>query len=74
MMRYSRQIKVLLAVDCLIFGFDGYQLKLLLVQRGMEPEKGKWSLVGGFVQPDEDTLQAAKRVLQYLTGLTNVYL
>ena len=65
---------MLLAVDCIVFGFDGKQLKLLLVQRGMEPEKGKWSLVGGFVQPDEDTLQAAERILQKLTGLTNVYL
>ena len=47
MKSYPNQIRVPLAVDCIIFGFDGEQLKLLLIQRGFEPEKGKWSLMGG---------------------------
>jgi len=54
MKHYSKQKRMLVAVDCIIFGFDGHELKLLLIQRGFEPEKGKWSLMGGFVQPDED--------------------
>ncbi len=65
---------MLVAVDCIIFGFDGQELKLLLVKRHIEPEKGKWSLMGGFVQPDESFESAAARVLHKLTGLENVYL
>lgn len=65
---------MLVAVDCIIFGFDGLNLKLLLIQRGFEPEKGRWSLMGGFVQADESFDNAAARVLKQLTGLDNVYL
>ena len=52
--RYSKETRILVAIDCIIFGFDGNDIKLLLVKRGLEPEKGKWSLMGGFVRPDED--------------------
>jgi len=65
---------MLVAVDCIIFGFDGQALKLLLVKRHIEPEKGKWSLMGGFVEPDESFDNAAARVLRKLTGLENVYM
>jgi ADP-ribose pyrophosphatase YjhB (NUDIX family) len=65
---------MLVAVDIIIFGFDGMNLKLLLIQRGFEPEKGRWSLMGGFVQADESFDNAAGRVLKQLTGLDNVYL
>ena len=74
MMRYSDQARILVAVDCIIFGFDGQDLKLLLIQRGFEPEKERWSLMGGFVQLDESFENAAARVLKQLTGLDNVYL
>lgn len=74
MTRYNKQIRLLVAVDCIIFGFDGTKLKLLLIKRGMEPEKGKWSLMGGFVQPTENLPEAASRVLTQLTGLTGVYM
>ena len=74
MTKYSRQTRMLVAVDCIIFGFDGQELKLLLVKRHIEPEKGKWSLMGGFVQPDESFDNAAARVLKKLTGLENVYM
>ena len=47
---YSTADKVLLAVDCIIFGFDHEGLKILLIKRDFEPEKGKWSLIGGFLQ------------------------
>lgn len=62
------------AVDCAIFGFDGSELKLLLIRRGFSPEKGKWSLMGGFVQKNESLEQAASRVLRQLTGLNDVYM
>jgi 8-oxo-dGTP diphosphatase len=74
MTKYQKQTRFLAAVDCIIFGFDGQTLKLLLIQRGFEPEKGKWSLMGGFVQPDESTDAAAIRILKSLTGLEGVYL
>ncbi len=74
MTRYSKQTRILVAVDCIIFGFDGHDLKLLLVKRGLEPESGKWSLMGGFVQPRENLRQAANRILQKLTGLQGVYM
>ena len=63
-----------MAVDCIIFGFDGEVLKLLLIKRGFQPEKGNWSLMGGFVQDNESLDQAANRILKQLTGLEGVYL
>ncbi|QNL50778.1 NUDIX hydrolase [Olivibacter sp. SDN3] len=74
MTKYSKQTRILAAVDCIIFGFDGESLKLLLIQRGFEPEKDKWSLMGGFVQPNERPEDSAARVLKQLTGLENVYM
>ncbi|WP_116789080.1 NUDIX hydrolase [Flavobacterium psychrotrophum] len=71
---YNDQEKVLLAVDCIIFGFDKKQLKILLIKRDFEPERGKWSLMGGFLRPDENLDNAAVRVLHHLTGLDNVYM
>lgn len=74
MTRYSRQTRMLVAIDCIIFGFDGQDLKLLVIKRGFEPEKGKWSLMGGFVQPDESFEDGASRILKVLTGLEGVYM
>lgn len=74
MVRYGGQTRILVAIDCIIFGFDGYELKLLLIQRGFEPEKLKWSLMGGFIQSHENLDQAANNILNKLTGLEDVYL
>lgn len=74
MNKYSKQTRMLVAVDCIIFGYDGAELKLLLIKRGLEPQIGKWSLMGGFVQAKESLNQAANRVLLQLTGLDKVYL
>ncbi|MBA4197703.1 MAG: DNA mismatch repair protein MutT [Chitinophaga sp.] len=74
MSKYSKQTRLLTAIDCIVFGFDGVDLKILLVKRGMEPEKGKWSLIGSFLQQDEDLSKAASRILKLLTGLSGVYL
>ena len=72
--KYKSHDRILLAVDCIIFGFDGKHMKALLIKRGFEPEKGKWSLMGGFVGKDENVDQAAARILKQLTGLTNIYM
>src|SRR3981189_1247241 len=74
MSRYTGQSHFLVAVDCIIFGFDGNDIKLLVVQRGLKPEKGKWSLMGGFLQPVESLEQAANRVLNKLTCMEGVYM
>src|SRR6187402_1945185 len=72
--KYKSHQGILVAVDCIIFGFDGRQLQALLIKRGFEPEKGKWSLMGGFVNEDESTDDAAIRVLHQLTGMSNIYM
>ncbi|NCI49439.1 NUDIX hydrolase [Sediminibacterium roseum] len=74
MVRYHKQTRILVAIDCIIFGFDGNELKLLLVQRGLEYEKGKWSLMGGFIQKNEDFNKGSARILKELTGLEGVYM
>jgi ADP-ribose pyrophosphatase YjhB (NUDIX family) len=71
---YSEHTPILVAVDCIVFGFDGETLKLLLIQRDFEPEKHNWSLMGGFVKPTEDIDKAAARVLKELTGLEGIYM
>ncbi|MGA0555692.1 NUDIX hydrolase [Larkinella sp. VNQ87] len=71
---YKNSSRILVALDCIIFGFDGETLKLLLIKRNFEPEFGKWSLMGGFVEENEDLQDAATRILFTLTGLQNNYL
>ncbi len=71
---YSAEDKVLLALDCIIFGFDSEGLKVLLVKRNFEPEKGKWSLIGGFLKKEENLDQAASRILHHLTGLDDIFM
>lgn len=63
-----------LTTDCVVFGFDGRGLQLLLIERGIEPFKGMWALPGGFVNPDETVEQAAARELREETGLEHIYL
>lgn len=74
MIHYTHPNRILVALDCIIFGFDGEELNLLLIKRNFEPERGKWSLMGGFLNEDEDLEDAAHRILYNLTGLDNNYL
>ena len=71
---YNPYHHFLLAVDCIIFGFDGKRLKALFIKRAFNPEINKWSLMGGFVQAGEGVEEAASRILDQLTGLSNIYM
>ena len=71
---YKKYAKHFVAVDCSIFGYEDSELKLLLYPRAFEPEQGKWSLMGGFVQEDESLEDAARRVLLQTTGLHDIFL
>jgi 8-oxo-dGTP diphosphatase len=62
------------SVDCVVFGFDDSQLKVLLIKRGADPYLGFHALPGDLVYPDENLDGAAGRVLKELTGLEDVYL
>ena len=71
---YINHSKFYQAIDCVIFGFDLERLKLLLIHRDFEPQKGKYSLMGGFLNENEDMDSGAARILDKLTGLEDVYL
>jgi 8-oxo-dGTP diphosphatase len=63
-----------ISVDCVVFGYDGVDVKVLLIERGTDPYKGYQAIPGDLVHPTEDAVTATERVLKDLTGLTNVYL
>ncbi|GAA5035621.1 DNA mismatch repair protein MutT [Marivirga lumbricoides] len=71
---YSQALPILVAVDCIIFGFIENQIKLLVFKREVEPYAGKWSLPGSFVDKKENISTAAKRILLELSNLENVFL
>lgn len=71
---YKNAEQLMVAVDCIIFGFDKEQLKLLLFKRKINPFKNKWSLIGSFVKRKENVAKASNRVLEEYTGLTDVFL
>jgi len=71
---YAGSPKQYVAVDCVIFGYEDYQLKLLLMPRPLEPSIRNWSLMGGFCDNQESLEEAAVRVLEKNTGLTDIYL
>lgn len=60
--------------DCVIFGFDEGELKVLLIERAIEPYYGKWALPGGFINMDEDSEECARRILKKETQLENIYM
>lgn len=73
---YHEHEKFHVAVDSIIFGYDeeGRELKVLLLKRNFQPAKGEWSLMGGFLKSDESLDEAGRRILNQLTGLSDVYM
>jgi hypothetical protein len=72
--RTSETIIEALSIDCLIFGFKEKELDILLVQHGEGISKGQWALPGGFIKYNEGIDEAAARILNDLTGVSNIYL
>ncbi len=64
----------LFTVDCIIFGFDEGELKILLIERNEEPFKGWFALPGYFVETTEAIESAAQRILYESTGLRGIYM
>jgi ADP-ribose pyrophosphatase YjhB (NUDIX family) len=71
---YGEHTRLLVSVDCIVFGFEEDKLKLLIGKRKMDPGRGEFSLYGGFVNIDESLTDAANRVLMDLTGLDKLYI
>jgi len=63
-----------ITTDCVVFGLDENDLKVLLIQRGSPPFKGQWALPGGFVEVGEDLDASARRELMEETNLSGVFL
>jgi 8-oxo-dGTP diphosphatase len=61
-------------VDCVVFGLDGGELKVLLIRRGLEPQRGCWALPGGFIRMDETLDESARRELREESGVDDLYL
>lgn len=66
--------KVPLTVDCVIFGFEENKLKVLLIKSDLEIFQEKLSLLGDFVNDNEELDDAAYRVLKERTGMNDVFL
>jgi len=71
---YESHARFYVSVDCIIFSIADGRLRVLLTRRDFEPERGKWSLMGGFVRDGESVDAAADRVLRELTGLRGTYM
>lgn len=71
---YRKAYKPLLALDCVIFGYEKGTLKVLLTRRKQEPYKGAWGLATGFLHEGESLDYAAKRILEKQTGLEDIYM
>ena len=71
---YNQYSKFLVSVDCIIFGFDEGELRVLIGKRQMDPGRGEWSVYGGFVKDNESVDDAANRTLCELTGLEDIYM
>jgi 8-oxo-dGTP diphosphatase len=74
LIEFKDYFKVAISVDCVVFGFAEDKLKVLLIKSDLDEYKGKWSLLGDIVHPDEELDRAAYRILHDRTGLKDIYL
>src|SRR5262245_8360956 len=65
---------IAISIDCVIFGYENKELKVLLIKSDLEEFSGLYSLLGDLVRPDEDLDSASYRILQERTGMEDVYL
>ena len=63
-----------ISIDCVIFGFNGQGLEILLIKRKNKPSEGMWALPGGFINSNENLDDAAHRTLTELTGAKDIYM
>lgn len=70
----GNNFKAGISIDCVIFGFDENELKILLMQSDMEPYKGLWSLIGDLVHKNESLDDAANRILMERTGMKGLFM
>lgn len=68
------QFESIFSVDCVIFGFDEGELKMLLIERNEDPFRGWFALPGNFVENNESIESAAERILYELTGLKGIFM
>jgi ADP-ribose pyrophosphatase YjhB (NUDIX family) len=71
---YKKQDHLLVAIDCVIFGFDRSGFKVLLIEHDFKSKKEDWSLIGGFVKKNESLDAAAVKITNKITGLRDIYL
>lgn len=71
---YQNEVKLFVAVDCIILGFNNSELNVLLYKRNFEPLQGQWSLMGGFIKSGESIDEAASRVLTECSGIDNLFM
>lgn len=62
-----------LSIDCVVFGFDGNDLKILLIERNEIPYKFQWALPGDLLNPKEDLDDSVNFILKKLTGLSDLF-
>ncbi|MXV52801.1 NUDIX domain-containing protein [Pedobacter sp. HMF7647] len=74
MIEVLHKIDSVFTIDCVIFGFDEGELKILMIERNEEPYKNWWALPGYYVGQDEGIDHAAERILYELTGLRDIYM
>lgn len=61
------------SIDCVVFGIDRKEVKVLLIQRGAAPFENYWALPGDLVFPEEDLDTSAVRILKDLTSLSEIH-
>lgn len=69
----KRYFTLALSIDCVVFGFDGEEIKILLIERAEEPFKDFWALPGDLLPPEKDLNSSVNKVLKDLTGLSDLY-
>lgn len=58
-----------LTTDCVVFGFDGADLSVLLIRRANEPFQYAWAFPGGFLEMNETVEEGVLRELREETGI-----